>query len=170
MESIDRLREWVNGLRGAWIDTKDNSIIFTTCEDMPPSIDSVNLRDHLNGILDAIEAEVADRYVALPLDADGVPIHVGDKVVADDGEVFAVVHLSLYDWGWRANGWCKDEDSGNFDHTISVVCEHLRHHYAPTVEDVLREFAERWDDPTHYAKGELVEEYAAKLRLAGEDA
>ena len=40
----------------------------------------------------------------------------------------------------------------------------------PTVEDMLREFGKRWDDPAHYAKGELVETFAEKLRLAGEDA
>ena len=39
----------------------------------------------------------------------------------------------------------------------------------PTVEDVLREFGKRWDDPAHYAKGELVETFAEKLRLAGEE-
>lgn len=39
-------------------------------------------------IADEIEAEIAEYYLALPLDADGVPIRPGDKM--DAGEVFAV--------------------------------------------------------------------------------
>lgn len=35
--------------------------------------------------------------------------------------------------------------------------------------DRLREYGKRWDDPAHYAKGELVETFAEKLRLAGEE-
>lgn len=31
-------------------------------------------------IADEIEAEIAERYMALPVDADGVPIRVGDKI------------------------------------------------------------------------------------------
>ena len=31
--------------------------------------------------LDEIEQELADRYMELPLDADGVPIHVGDVLI-----------------------------------------------------------------------------------------
>lgn len=37
-------------------------------------------------IADAIEQELAERYVALPLDADGVPIHVGDEVTFTNGD------------------------------------------------------------------------------------
>jgi len=34
--------------------------------------------DMANEIADAIQAEIAERYMKLPVDADGVPIHVGD--------------------------------------------------------------------------------------------
>lgn len=33
-------------------------------------------------IADAIEAEIAERYMALPVDADGVPIRVNDRLIA----------------------------------------------------------------------------------------
>jgi hypothetical protein len=36
----------------------------------------------------------------------------------------------------------------------------------PTAEDVLREFAQCWDDPMRYDRDELVEQYAAKIKLA----
>ena len=34
-------------------------------------------------IADEIEREIAERYQLLPVDADGVPIHVGDRMVGD---------------------------------------------------------------------------------------
>lgn len=37
-------------------------------------------------------------YVALPVDADGVPIHVGDTVYLDDGRKAEVTHIDLM-WG-----------------------------------------------------------------------
>lgn len=35
-------------------------------------------REHRAQLLDAIEREIAERYMELPLDADGAPIHIGD--------------------------------------------------------------------------------------------
>lgn len=40
-------------------------------------------------IADEIEAEVVERFMELPVDADGVPIHVGD-MMEDDGEPFTI--------------------------------------------------------------------------------
>lgn len=34
----------------------------------------------LNDLADEIEAEISERYMLLPVDADGVPIHMGDTV------------------------------------------------------------------------------------------
>jgi len=99
-------------------------------------------------------------YTALPLDADGVPIHAGD-VLDGYGKTIEVVELR-----YGRSGWVIVSRDGN----AYADCAAFSHHYATTVEDMLREFAKRWDDPAHYAKGELVETFAAKLRLAGEDA
>jgi hypothetical protein len=44
------------------------------------------------------------------------------------------------------------------------------HHHEPTVEDVLDEFVARWMDTHHDDLPALKAEYAAKLRLAGDDA
>lgn len=55
----------------------------------------------------------------------------------------------------------------------SYDCAAFSHHHAPTVEDVLREFAEKITDSqipnVHPTYEEAIAEYAAKLRLAEEE-
>ena len=115
--------------------------------------------------LDELRKEVQAEWIPLPKDADGVPIRIGDRVRIGRTEFEAI--------GF-GNVTCDEESYGVFMQRESGEYEwfnarYLRHYHAPTVEDVLREFAQRWDDPAHYAKGELVDEYAAKLRLAGDE-
>lgn len=155
MKSVDALRKWADGLCCIWIDPNDHSIIVTTCDDMPPSIDCVSLRDHVNGILDGIEREAA-AMVPLPVDADGVPIHVGDVM---ENIVCPSVHREVTGVGVECfYGW--DEGNGRYSQ-FDVVC--YRHHHAPTVEDLIRDAIlscighspEYWDEP--------IAECAAKL-------
>ncbi|MBQ6454088.1 MAG: hypothetical protein IJJ14_07005 [Coriobacteriales bacterium] len=166
MRSIDKLREWADGLRGIWLDPNDHSIIVTTCDDMVPSMDCVSLREHVNGILDGIEREVAD-MVPLPVDADGEPVHIGDVMEWCNG-FFTVHELKLTEDGWQT--W--DSEHGYTAHADECI----RHHHAPTVEDVLQEFTDEvWNRCCEGATAsdsgidELVAEYAAKLRLAGDE-
>ena len=97
-------------------------------------------------------------WVRLPLDADGVSIHVGDVMEwrYDNGE-FEVIGIG------GNTLFYIDKDSGECEWTAAGD---KHHHHATTVDDVLREFGKRWDDHAHYAKGELVETFAEKLRLA----
>ena len=138
MRSIDNLREYA--LTAASVNATTRAV--------------------LAGYIDEIEREVAD-MVPLPVDADGVPIHVGD-----------VMEWPYGNGEFRVNGiggntlFYIDKDSGECEWTAAGD---KRHHHAPTVEDVLREFGKRWDDPAHYAKGELVETFAEKLRLVGDE-
>ena len=154
MNITDELREWNTGrLR------QDHAVALDAIADR---IDEryAKARDkaYNEGVYDVIDAdEEAMGYIKGPVDADGVPWHLGDKV---DGMVGSITHLTVGYIGWTF----RVGDAYTFQ------CERYRHHHEPTVEDVLREFAEHWNDPAHYAKGELVEQYAAKLRLAGEDA
>lgn len=48
--------------------------------------------------LDAIADRIDSEMVELPLDRDGVPIHVGDVVYLDDGCKAEVTHIDLM-WG-----------------------------------------------------------------------
>lgn len=42
--------------------------------------DAINWGEKWRKIADEIEAEIAERFMELPVDADGVPIHVGDEL------------------------------------------------------------------------------------------
>ena len=95
-------------------------------------------------------------YMPYPLDADGVPIHVGDVMEVGNGRRDEVRFLTLNENGWAFNekGWVPN----------------WSHHHAPTVEDVLRDYASRILIAGCIDKeDELVAEYAAKLRLAGDE-
>lgn len=55
-------------------------------------------REHRAQLLDAIEREIAERYIELPLDADGVPWHIGDEAIGVNvwrGERFTVGSIEL---------------------------------------------------------------------------
>ena len=121
-----------------------------------PSICSTT-RAILVGYIDGIEREVED-MVRLPVDADDEPIHVGDVMEWDNG-TFTVHELKVTEDGWTT--W--DEQHGYTVHTDET------HHHAPTVEDVLEEFVARWMETHHDDIPALKAEYAAKLRLAGDE-
>ena len=121
--------------------------------------------------IDNIEREVAD-MVPLPVDADGVPIHVGD-VLDGYGKTIEVVELR-----YGRSGWVLISRDGNG----YADCAAFSHHHAPTVEDVLADVADRAANLTgSYHEGgmngdeymdsmsALVTEYAAKLRLASNE-
>jgi hypothetical protein len=113
-------------------------------------------------------------YMMLPKDADGEPIHVGDVMDSKvdylfDGKPFTVRGLVLCEDGWEVT-------DGRFGNRYKP--DSLRHHHVPTVEDVLREFAEKMNenmgmytgeaidaDEWHDADAKTVEKYAAKLQL-----
>lgn len=103
-------------------------------------------------------------YIALPVDADGVPIHVGDVM---DGTCPSGKHV---------NGTVNAIGDGVFwlsNVQFSLKPDYMHHHHAPTVEDVLREFAEKVIDSqipsVHPTYEEAIAEFAARLRLAEED-
>ena len=135
MESLAWLREW-------W-------------RDRFPVMDA-RLGSEFREHVDAIEGEVAERYVDLPIDADGIPWHVGD--MTENGNVVNGMTIDFH--GWHFTGTRNDIDPA------------IHWHYVPkpTVEDVLRDYASRIlivgciDE-----EDELVAEYAAKLRLAGDE-
>lgn len=113
-------------------------------------------------LLDGNETLAADLencgWVRLPVDADDVPVHVGDVMVYADGntcpmEVVALVPPSVF----------LTEDGPRY----ADMC---RHYHALTVEDVLREFAEKITDSqipdVHPTYEEAIAEYAKRLTLA----
>lgn len=125
----------------------------------------------LAGYIDGIEREVAD-MVPLPVDADGEPIHAGD-MLDGYGKTIEVVELRI-----GRSGWVIVSRDGN----AYADCAAFTHHHAPTVEDVLREFAQEMNENLGMYTGEAIDadewrkadertiaEYAAKLALRGEE-
>lgn len=79
---------------------------------------------------DEIEREVAERYMLLPVDADGVPIRCGDEVTAD----------TLGNGKWSVFAVASDYwvDVDGYTHN-----PYATHHVNPrTIEDVLRDLVD----------------------------
>ena len=128
-------------------------------------------------MLDEIQAEVDERFMELPLDADGVPIRVGDVLDppsdCDDYVTCQVVKLTydLFEKEWYFEG----EAVGSF----MGFCGYFdtagwTHHKPRTLEDVLCDFANDVAMQGHQiglTGRELSEKYAAEIReLLGVDA
>lgn len=97
-------------------------------------------------------------WVRGPLDADGEIWHSGDM---SDSNWGVIEGIAYEDGTWYIKG-----------HDISapwIPADSVRHHHPPTVEDVLEQFVARWMDTHHDDIPALKAEYAAKLRLAGDD-
>lgn len=112
-------------------------------------------------------------WVKLPVSEDGDVLHIGELV--DERLPFggyaapAPIDTMELSRGASGYGWMVrlDSESGAF-----INPKLLRHHHAPTVEDVLREFAEKIIDSQipsmHPTYEEAIAEYAARLRLAND--
>lgn len=117
-------------------------------------------------------------WIRLPVDADGVPIRVGDVVDVMPTDKFTghrnVVVTSVI---FRHSAALVTVDTA--DRPFTFMPNRIRHHHAPTAEDVLREFAEKMNENMGMYVGEAIDadewrdadrktiaEYAAKLRLA----
>ena len=120
--------------------------------------------------------ELAERgWIHLPVDADGEPIRFGDEVewqrtCSEDYSVTehgTVDGLEIYEVNGEIFAHITINRNGYNNRMPSSA---LRHHHAPTVEDVLREMADRCyaDEDEPRDRDAIVAEFAAKLRLADE--
>ena len=135
-------------------------------------------KDNLSDIADEIEREIAEKYMELPVDADGVPIRYGDKLSSDEmpGRAFTCFTCLGFNVT-RFSGeplwlveWRYDGESGTSEYVSAKSCRHVK---SRTVEDVLREFGKAYA----YVDGEcastsvLISDCVDKLRdLLGGDA
>ena len=103
-------------------------------------------------------------WIELPGDDDGVPIRIGDTMEWLDGSTAEVIGIG--------NGvfFYKDDESDGADWSSA---ESKRHHHAPTVEDVLREFLGECEHASTLGYTDIPQDifntYTAKLRLAGDE-
>lgn len=105
-------------------------------------------------IADEIEAEIAERYMELPTDADGVPIHVGDECWdRDTAERFEVSSIEWNGVCWSA--WSVPE--------TRHIANKVLHHRPRTLEVVLEDMLIEKDETDLCSMG-LIAKYAAEIR------
>lgn len=116
--------------------------------------------------------ELSERYMELPKDADSEYIHEHDKV----------------DWRDHSGTWhknvlvvavCSDGCYVMDGMVFHVHASDIRHHHAPTIEDVLLDMHRRLSDVSELYDVDsdeledeytsIIEEFAAKLRLADDE-
>lgn len=132
IENVEKLRVWSHRYDNAWIQD-DGSIMFTAGGGFF-SDGKENYGESIRSMIDAIEEEIAERYIELPLDADGVPIRAGDLIeFGEKGERLEVTHL-----GWTRHGdptIAYRRPNGTLDCScIGTECRHVKQR---TIEDVL---------------------------------
>lgn len=121
----------------------------------------VDFLTYLRELINLLEDDGDEAYMRIPVDADDVPIHIGDRVVEhEDGHDF-IVDGYEYDGEW----WVFHRDGIR---AAAHDCTHYK------VEDVLNELVEKvyenaWNDGKDGVRydryEELVKAYAKRLRL-----
>lgn len=126
-------------------------------------------------LIDEIEAEIADNYMRLPVDANNEPIHVGDNLHSDEtGRNFPCRGYNLTLQGskkWWTVECCYDSYSGTSEYVSAKSCRHVK---PRTLEDVLVDMLEAavgYSDAHTDVSLVAVEKYADEIReLLGGDA
>lgn len=180
MSITDELRKWKGNIQTY---LSSEVVLQLRCE-LAAIADRIDA-EHERAMADAelaaapTEAQLEELgYIKGPVDADGVPIRIGDVVYdcnESPSEKFSVAIMELNKWGWLLlDSYGERNEPGQ-----------CHHYHASTVEDALWEFHERMTElgTTDQCVGveradavevllreraELVAEYAAKLRLAGD--
>ena len=114
-------------------------------------------RDRFFAACDAIEAELAEEYMALPIDLEGKPIHVGDTMIdwKTPRAVAAVSEDSICLAGYEADSYYR-----------MGIARNYRHHHEPTVKSVLAEMLAEWGElPSEEPIDGIIDKYSELLRL-----
>ena len=158
MSITDELRKWGYGFCGSSYEVV-NAIADRIDAEHEEAIQQVLMDD---GGVPATDENMAEHgWVRLPVDADGEYIHIGDvmegeRISGGYGEPFEVIGYVM------SNGELEPMD----EHRNPRKRKYLRHHHAPTVEDVMVEFATDWESAQDGEdKTAVLEEYASKLQL-----
>ena len=162
MESIEKLRELAADINGteiiAHIDLGSRLAFHSEWLD--------SWHKAFDAACDEIEREIAERYMELPLDADGVPIRVGDEI---NSLGCGVLVNSII---WDGKNWYASETVSSSDWFPVKYSDHAK---PRTLEDVLREMLDRNSDGIGLREfnrdfNALVEHYAAEIRELRGDA
>lgn len=180
MSITDELRDWASGAKPAVVDGCSISVgamthgckkaLLAIADRIDAEHEAACAEAYGNGAMSVPIALDESQWVKLPVDADGVPIRVGD--VLTDGEyTFVVDELAAFGGG----SWSIRNEDGNAWKPCDVT-----HHHKPTVEDVLRDVVTlchntwREESPFHFydvddvMKSSNIAEFASRLRLVGD--
>jgi len=148
MESTDKLREWARRVTES---NPDENIVSP--EFVAHECGRTALR-----FADEIEREIAERYMELPVDAEGVPIRPREEVSTGMGDNGPIGHLEY----WYPNHWVAvmEYKPGQFTRYDPAA---IRHYKPRTIEDVLTDFAYKVCDMNNIADTE-IKRYAVELR------
>ena len=169
MESIDRLREYVDG--NSYINEVTASCICSLLDTIEQEVGEMQRALTIDAKPMTDENMAADGWVRLPVSDDGNVLYIGDLV--DEKLPFggyaapAPIDTMELSRGASGYGWMVKLDAEN---RALINPKLLRHHRAPTVEDVLREFAAEVETAGGVMElpDATLAEYAAKLALRGD--
>jgi len=114
-------------------------------------------------IIGDLQAKLDAEYIKLPVDADGVPIHIGDNVrLNPSGGIFTVRGVGVNTAGNPVMWGVRESNTQTTRHRID---DDVRHVQPDTVESLLEEFG-RILVPENAQDGlpEFVERYAERIR------
>ena len=112
MSITDELREWAR--RYAYFEA--DVMAIADCIDERHAV-KVERLEKYRAAVDAMLKE----YVKLPVDADGVPIRVGDTIeIEHNGRVTTVTNINYNEYGWQV--YCSE--GGGFDK--DTRCRHVQ--------------------------------------------
>ena len=166
IKALEELRELACDINGQEI--IDHMQLYPSCVFDGTWLDSWHRE--FDRLANAIQAEVDERFMELPLDADGVPIRVGDKVQFRNDAPVTVDSIGTSKVYANDSGFFGSNGGFYGQGTLKNV-----HHVKPrTLEDVLRDFANDVAKQGHQiglTAHELSDKYAAEIReLLGVDA
>ena len=151
MSITDELRVWGMGAHEAWkIDRTDLDCLHAIAD----LIEAEHKKAVERARMDGMDATFGNGWVKLPVDADGVPIKLGDVMEWSNGS-FTVHELKLTEDGWQT--W----DS---EHGYTVHADECIHHQPDSWERIM-------DDAEKLARGDnaAVMELVERCRkLAGD--
>lgn len=104
MSITEELRDWSMDAFAAWIISRVELDALHAIADRieaehAEAVEQAHA-DGLNEQIDYFDRFVPSNYVLLPVDADGVPIHVGDELTNGEDLPSAVCCMLLRDGGW----------------------------------------------------------------------
>lgn len=122
----------------------------------------------LGNIAAEFEREVAERFLKLPVDADGVPINAGDRLTEDDTCLPVSVVHDVKQLRWDYGSWVVETSRGEFRKSDFAKWHHLNMNLDGLLDGLINEVLE-YGNGSSLHDTEILEEirdkYASMLQL-----